>query len=171
MTAHSPSAPTETPAGAAKRPDLIVRWARILYFFGNLLLAAGIIVQVFWAGAGALAGPANWAAHRSFAHAIEFLAMGLLLIGGVGLVRLRIYGLSWLMYGLFMLQYVFLYAVPRLDLPILLRSLHAVNALAMFWLALTISRQAWRWLRGPGAPRPLPAASQSSPAPFESQPR
>ncbi|HEY1012989.1 MAG TPA: DUF6220 domain-containing protein [Herpetosiphonaceae bacterium] len=148
MTAHSPSAPAANPPGAAKRPNIVVRGARQLYLFGNILLAVGVIVQVFWAGAGALAGPANWAAHRSFAHIIEFLAMGLLLIGGVGLVRARIYGLSWLMYGLFTLQYVFLYAVPRLDLPILLRSLHAVNALAIFWLALLISRQAWRWLRG-----------------------
>jgi hypothetical protein len=54
--------------------------------------------------------------------------------------------LGLLFFLLVLLQYGFLYAMPALGLPTL-RPLHAVNALAMFWLAVYLVQRSWRALR------------------------
>jgi uncharacterized membrane protein len=52
-------------------------------------------------------------------------------------------GFSALTLVLFMLQYVFLWVMPSLGVPVL-RALHAVNALALFWLTLYLTQNVSR---------------------------
>ncbi|GIV82055.1 MAG: hypothetical protein KatS3mg051_1807 [Anaerolineae bacterium] len=122
-----------------------MRW---LYLLLALLIAVGVVVQVFFAGAAVLADPALWGAHRAFSGVIAVAILALLPIGlFTGLPwRVQVGGLG--LYLLFELQYVFLHVMPQLGLP-LLRGLHAVNALTLFGVALMLVWHAWRSLRRP----------------------
>lgn len=142
--------PTPTPR--------LTHWARVLYQAGILALAGGIALQVFLAGAGALVHPRYWIVHRTFGHYVEYLAIALFLVGVVGRLPWRFQGLNGLMIGLFFMQYVFLYVMPAIGAP-LLRALHAVNALGMFWLAVTLRRWAKRWAHEP-VRRPIQARAR-----------
>jgi hypothetical protein len=123
----------------------LARIARLLYLLCAGLFAACVVVQVFLAGAGALVGSAYWAQHRSFGSAIQVLPLAMLVIGLFGRMPWRMNALNALLFVLFALQYIFLYVLPRID-P-LLRALHAVNALALFGLALYLARRAWQLTR------------------------
>jgi hypothetical protein len=69
----------------------------------------------------------------------------MLVVGLFGRMPWRMNALNALLFVLFALQYIFLYLLPRVD-P-LLRALHAVNALALFGLALYLARRAWQLAR------------------------
>lgn len=116
------------------------RWPRRIYLITALMSAAGVVAQVFLAGAGVLVDPAYFGGHRALAHAIELLLLVLLLTGLVTGLPWRVQRIGALLLGLMVLQYVFLYAMPAAGLPIL-RALHAVNALAMFGAALGLVRR------------------------------
>jgi hypothetical protein len=134
------------PQRIAKSMSPVVRGARALSFILAALLVLSLIVQVFLAGAGALVSPGYWPIHRGFAHAIELLPLLFLVVGLFGRLPLRLHGLNLLVFLLVALQYVFLYAMPGLGLP-LLRALHAVNALVLFWTATYLWQSTWRSLR------------------------
>lgn len=51
-----------------------------------------------------------------------------------------------LLFVLFVFQYLFLWVLPALGLPAL-RALHAVNALALFWLAERLAKRVWHMNR------------------------
>jgi hypothetical protein len=90
--------------------DQVLFAAQLVFALSTFLMLAGIIVQVFYAGAEALVNPNYFNLHRSFAHLIELLPLVMLVSGLVARVPRRINGLSALLFGLFILQYVFLYA-------------------------------------------------------------
>jgi membrane-bound metal-dependent hydrolase YbcI (DUF457 family) len=119
-----------------------VRGFRYVYALCATLLAVGIVTQIFFAGATLLVNGGYLATHRSFAHMIEFLIIGLVIVGLLARLPWRLQALGLLAFVLMALQYVFLYTMPALGAPAL-RGLHTVNGLAMFWLALYVTQKGW----------------------------
>ena len=129
-----------------RRVSPITRGARIVYFICAGLFVACILMQLFFAGAGALAHPSYLGMHTIFGHMIQLITYALLIIGFFSRLPWRMHALNVLLIVLFMMQYIFLYALPGLGLPVL-RALHAVNALALFWTAVYLAQCAWRLSR------------------------
>lgn len=143
------------PPTASQRVPPVVQWARGAYLLCAACFASALVVQVFFAGAGVLVDPRYFALHTAFGHLIEVVPPILLLIALIARLPWRLSALSALVYVLFMLQYVFLYLLGRVTgLPVL-RALHAVNALVLFWIAVYLTQRGWQLLRSaPHRPRP-----------------
>ena len=128
------------------------RGARFVYYAMTLVFLAGIMLQVFFAGAALLVNPTFLEMHRSFAHLLELFAILLPIIALIARLPWRITRLSLLPFVLTALQYVFLFALTGIGLPLWTRGLHAVNALVIFWLVLRLSRAGWDLWREPASP-------------------
>lgn len=138
---------TATPSAHLQRPSPLVLGARQFYLVLTGLFALGLVIQVFFAGLGVLVDPSYFGLHTTFAHMLELALLALPVVGLVGRVGWRNFGLNALLFVLFGMQYFFMYGLQG---P--LRALHVVNALALFWLALQLSQQAWRLTQTPRAP-------------------
>ncbi len=125
----------------------LVRWMRAAYLLVAGLFARAIALQVFFAGAGVLVHPRYISVHTTFGHVLQFFPLGLIVLSLLGRLPWRLLGLTALTFVLFALQYVFLWLVPALGMPVL-RALHAVNALALFWLTVYLMQQVWRFDTG-----------------------
>jgi hypothetical protein len=123
-----------------------VRWAQAAYAGCAWLFVGCIILQVFFAGTAVLVDSENWAIHRSFAPIIRLLPILMLVAGFVGRLPWPMQALTALSFGLFALQYIFIWVVGDIGLAAL-RGLHAVNALALFWIALYLGQHAWPTFR------------------------
>lgn len=122
---------------------------RVIYLLGTILLAGSIALQVFFAGAGVLVDPGYWAMHRAFGETIISLGLVLLLIGIVAWLPWRMQALNMALVVLLPMQFVFLWTLGQaLGVPAL-RALHAMNALALFWLTVHLARGTGRLLRAP----------------------
>lgn len=140
---------TQEPQSEAATQEIsgIVRAARLVYYATTLLLIAGIVLQVFFAGAALLVNSGYLEQHRMFAHILELFAMLLPLLALLARQPWRITLLSLLPFVLIGMQYVFLWALIGMGLPTWTRGLHAANALLIFWVVLRLSnsaRQLWR---------------------------
>jgi hypothetical protein len=113
------------------------QWTRRLYLLAAGLVGVSIVLQVFFAGAAVLVDPAYWATHRAFGHTIDVAVIVLLLIGLATRLPWRLQALGGLLYVLMFLQFLFLHLMPQIGVP-LLRALHAVNALALFSVAVLL---------------------------------
>ncbi len=118
----------------------VLRW---LYLLIAALAGAGIVAQLFFAGAAVLVDGTWWATHRAWGNQVELIALALVLVGFATRLPWRTQALGWLLYGLLFLQYLFLYLMPQIGAP-LLRALHAVNALALAGAAAVLVRQVWQ---------------------------
>ncbi len=98
-------------------------------------------MQVFLAGAGALVGPQWWASHETVGHTIDLIVLAMFIVGFFGRLRWRMHGFNLLAYVLYIMQYVYLWVLPDVTGVPVVRALHAVNALALFWLGLFLLRQ------------------------------
>ncbi len=121
-------------------------WTRRLYLLAATLVGVSVVVQVFFAGAAVLVDPTYWSAHRAFGNTIEVVVIALLLIGLPTRLPWLLQALGGVLYILMLLQYLFLYLMPRIGVP-LLRALHAVNALILFSVALVLVLKVWHHLR------------------------
>lgn len=129
---------------APPQVSIVAHIARIIYVVLAGIFAIGIALQVFFAGAGVLVHPSYFAMHSTFGHLLEFFPFLMVVIGLIARLPWRMIGLSALLLFLFMSQYMFLYGVSGLTgLPVL-RALHAVNALVLFWIAVHLTQRAWR---------------------------
>jgi hypothetical protein len=111
------------------------------YEWAARLVAAGIAAQVFLAGLNVFLRPVYWGLHINLGHAVGGVVMLMLVLALAGRLAARVRWGSALMLLLFGLQYnaralAGLVGVPELS------ALHAVNALALFWLALALARRA-----------------------------
>lgn len=147
---------TATPAAHPQHPRPLVLGARRSYLVFAGLFAVGIVLQVFFAGLGVLVDPGYFGWHTTFAHLLELLLIALLVLGVVGRVGWRTFGISALILVIFGMQYAFMYGFEGL-----LRALHVVNALALFWLALQLGRRAWRLLHTPRVDGEASASNKS----------
>jgi len=109
---------------------LLVAWIFVLF----------VLIQVFLAGLSIFVSPAGWPRHVEFGHYLGPLSLALLVLALVGRLPRRTVLLTVLLMLLYSLQYVFVEVPPQLGLPEL-SALHPVNALLIFWLALSL---AWR---------------------------
>ncbi|MCC6455789.1 MAG: hypothetical protein IT328_12635 [Caldilineaceae bacterium] len=140
---------TLTPQPVEQQLSGFVRSARGLYYAWTVLFIAGVVLQVFFAGASLLVNSAYLEYHRVFAHILELFAMLLPLLALVARQPWRITLLSLLPFVLIAMQYVFLWALTGMGLPLWTRGLHAVNALVIYWVMLRLSRSAWQLWRAP----------------------
>jgi hypothetical protein len=120
-----------------------VYWARVAYTVTAWLFVASVAAQVFLAGMATFVDPVNWAQHKSFVHVFEGLPLLMLGLGFAGRM------LRWQPVVLFLLiaaQYATVEIGRNADMRIV-GALHPVNALLIFWLALSVAQQAWAMVR------------------------
>jgi mercuric ion transport protein len=120
--------------------------ARVGYAICTWLFVGCIITQVFLAGSAALISADYWAWHRAFPQIMRLFPIAMLLIGLASRLPRRMLALTALALGLFVMQYIFIWVFGSIGLGGL-RGLHAVNALALFWLALRLGQRSWGLLR------------------------
>jgi len=111
------------------------------------LLVAGLVVQIFLAGLGVFRGAASFATHRDFGYLLELLPIVLLIVGLVAGLGRRPAILAAVIFGLFLLQSVFVGL--RTDAPDV-AALHPVNGFVITLLAIVLASDAWL-ARGAGA--------------------
>ena len=114
----------------ARSAHLVVAW----------LLVAGVVVQIFLAGLGVFRGPEAFANHRDFGFTLELLPLVLLLLGLVAGMGRRAALLAAGIFGLFILQSVFVGV--RADAPEV-AALHPVNGFLIGFLSIVLARDAW----------------------------
>jgi hypothetical protein len=123
--------------------------ARLIHVILSLLLAAGLVVQVFLAGLGVFESPARFTIHRDFGYTLSFLPLLLIIAGLVGGMGRRVALLALAAGLLFVLQSVFV--AFRASAPVV-AALHPVNGFLILLIALVIARDsvaAWARSRSP----------------------
>jgi hypothetical protein len=111
------------------------------------LLVAGLLVQIFLAGLGVFRVAASFATHLDFGYLLEALPFFQLIVGLIARLGRRPALLAAGIFGLFLLQSVFV--VLRSDAPEI-AALHPVNGFLITLLAIVLARDAWI-ARGAGA--------------------
>jgi mercuric ion transport protein len=114
--------------------------ARSAHLVVAVLLVAGLVVQIFLAGLGVFRGPESFANHRDFGFTLELLPVVLLLLGLVAGLGRRAALLAAGIFGLFLLQSVFVGL--RADAPEV-AALHPVNGFLITFLSIVLARDAW----------------------------
>ena len=117
----------------------MVYWARMAYLVVAWLFVAAVLSQIFLAGLSLFASAANWGAHQEFGYGISLLELLLVVLAFPGRIP-RAIG-RWL--ALLLVVYAIQTVLPNLrrDAP-WVAALHPLNALAVFWIALTHARRA-----------------------------
>jgi hypothetical protein len=114
--------------------------ARSVHLAVAWLLVAGLVVQIFLAGLGVFRGPASFATHRDFGYLLELLPLVLLIVGLVARLGRRPALLAAGIFGLFLVQSVFV--ALRSTAPEV-AALHPVNGFLITFLAIVLARDAW----------------------------
>jgi hypothetical protein len=134
----------EKPSRKVVRGKLSVaaRLARVFYAFLSSALAAGVLLQVFFAGMGAFG--ADWSYHVTLAHFLELPPLLMVPTAFIG-------RLPWVL-RLLPLGIVFLigaqYALAHATVPA--AALHPVNGFLILLTSLFIARRAWATVRRKG---------------------
>ena len=113
---------------------------RTVYAGLAALFPLALLVQVFLAGLGVFDGPEAFATHRDVGYMLSLVPILLVVIGLVARVPRRSTGMAALIFGLFMLQSVFV--ALRADAPTI-AALHPVNGFVITILAAVLAREAW----------------------------
>ena len=101
------------------------------------LFLACVVIKFFLAGLGVFAGAENFEIHRQFGYLFGWLTVIMIVLAAVGRLGRRWIGLSALLFGLFIMQSVFV--LLRDSLPAV-AALHPVNAVAIFFIAQHVAR-------------------------------
>ena len=124
------------------RLPVAARLARVFYAFLSSALAAGVLIQVFFAGMGAFG--ADWSYHVNLAHFLGFLPLLMVPAAFVGrlpwALRLLPLGIVILIGAQFALAHA---VVPA-------AALHPVNGFLILLMSLFIARRAWAAVRRKG---------------------
>ena len=121
--------------------------ARTVHLVVAWLLVVGLVTQIFLAGLGVFKDPTSFATHRDFGYMLELLPILLLVLGLVAGLGRRAALLAAGIFGLFLLQSVFVGL--RTSAPDV-AALHPVNGFLITLLAIILARDAWM-ARGAGA--------------------
>ena len=108
------------------------------------LLVAGLVLQVFLAGLGVFDDPAFFLTHRDTGYMLELWALVVLLFAALARAGRAQVGLSALVFGLFLLQSVFV--AVRVSAPAV-AALHPVNGFLILFVSIVIARRAWALAR------------------------
>lgn len=123
----------------------IARIARHGYTFFCWVFLGCIVAQVYFAGLGLLVDSGYWSLHTRFGERIAvFVPIILLVLAIFSRFSWQLILLTGALFLLYDLQWFFLYAPITISGELLLRALHPVNALALFWLTLTLMRMKTR---------------------------
>jgi hypothetical protein len=114
--------------------------ARTVYLVVAWAFVAGLAGQVFLAGLGVFDGATAFATHRNVGYALEIVPILLLVIGLVAGLPRRMAILAAVIFGLFILQSVFV--AMRASSPAV-AALHPVNGFLIALLAIVLARDAW----------------------------
>ena len=128
----------------ARSAHVVVAW----------VLVAGLLIQIFLAGLGVFRGPESFLTHRDFGYTLELLPLILLVLGLIAGLGRRAALLAAGIFGLFLLQSVFVGI--RTSAPEV-AALHPVNGFLITFLSIVLARDAWLGRRavkeaGPAAP-------------------
>lgn len=115
----------------------LARWSRIGFVVTAWLYAAAVVAQVFLAGVSVFDDPARWPDHVSFGQMIGSLTVLLVIFAVIGRLPWLLAGLAFAVFMLYGMQYPF-----ALSDNGSMAALHAVNALIMFWLTVTLAQRA-----------------------------
>ena len=115
--------------------------ARRAFPFVAGLFAVGAIVQVFLAGLGVFDDPSSFATHRDFGYLLELIPIVMLVLALVGGMPRRFAGMSALLFGLFILQSVFV--GMRESMPAI-AALHPLNGFLILGLGILLAWQSWQ---------------------------
>ncbi|MEO8606268.1 MAG: DUF6220 domain-containing protein [Chloroflexota bacterium] len=126
---------------------ILMRLARLVYLVSILLLIAGIFVEVFFAGESMLVNASAVIQHQQLGKLLSLVPILILVTAFLSRSPRRLLWWSGAPAVLMSLQYIFLYGIEGLTLPLELKALHAVNALVIFWVAQYLARSAWKLLR------------------------
>jgi Family of unknown function (DUF6220) len=113
--------------------------ARILYFGVAALYLAAVIVQFFLAGLGTFGG--DFDPHSVLGFIIGIGSLALLVIGLIGRLPRLMLGLTALLVGLNVLQFV----LPNIDTDEI-AALHLVNGVAIVFVAYVLVQRSRRFL-------------------------
>jgi hypothetical protein len=114
--------------------------ARTIHLVVAVLFVAALVGQVFLAGLGVFSSAASFATHRDFGYVLSLLPVVLLVAGLLGGAGRRAAILAVVVFGLFILQSVFV--GMRTSAPSI-AALHPVNGFLILLLAIVIARDAW----------------------------
>ena len=114
--------------------------ARNAYLVVAWLFVAALVIQVFLAGLGVFRSPTDFATHVNVGYMLSLFPILLLILGLLGGLGRRAAVLAAVVFGLFMLQSVFV--LQRESAP-MIAALHPVNGFLILLLALVIARDAW----------------------------
>ena len=120
--------------------------ARTVYLVLALALVAGLIAQVFLAGLGVFDSPTAFATHRDVGYTLSLVPILLLIVGLVGGLGRRMAIMAAVIFGLFILQSVFV--AMRASSPAI-AALHPVNGFLITLLAVVVAREAWLMREAP----------------------
>ncbi len=115
----------------------IARWSRVGFVLSAWFYAATILVQVFLAGLSTFDDPTRWPDHVQFGQMIGAFTVLMLVFAILGRLPWPIAVLAFAEFMLYGMQYPF-----ALSSVGAMAALHAVNALVMFWLAITLAQRA-----------------------------
>ncbi len=129
------------------------KFSRFVYLIAAWLFVAGVVVQVFLAGMVVVAYRMGWTNHISLGHSLAVPLLLMLVSQYPGRFPGRMKGLTWLLFGVYVLQadiIIFL----RSQVPVI-SAFHPVLALVDFALGLVLARAAWPLTRQAQAPTPV----------------
>lgn len=138
-----------------------MRLARQAHLVLSFLFVGGVVVQVFLAGLGVFDSPAAFQTHAGWGYLLELIPLILLVLAAVGRLGRRQIIYAAALFGMFLLQSVFV--ALRADLPAI-AALHPVNGFAILLVGILTAREAWL-SRGAAigeSPTPEPAAQATS---------
>lgn len=104
-------------------------------------LVAALLLQVFLAGLGVFRAPEDFELHRNFGYFLELIALVIAIVAALLRLERRIVVLAFAIFGLFLLQSVFVNL--RTSQP-LVAALHPVNGFVILLAAILLARKMWR---------------------------
>jgi hypothetical protein len=135
--------------------------ARQAHLVLSFLFVGGVVVQVFLAGLGVFDSPSMFQTHASWGYLLEIIPLILLVLAAVGRLGRRQILYAAALFGMFLLQSVFV--ALREDLPTI-AALHPVNGFAILLVGILTAREAWlsRGVAASESSAPEPAVSATS---------
>ena len=117
-----------------------MRLARRAHLVLSFLFVGGVVVQVFLAGLGVFDSPASFRTHANWGYLLEIIPLILLALAVVGRLGGRQILYAAALFGMFILQSVFV--ALRGDLP-MVAALHPVNGFGILLVGILTAREAW----------------------------
>jgi hypothetical protein len=119
------------------------RYGRFIFALLALIFMVCIVTQVFLAGMAVFVDQ-NWKPHTSFVRIFQFIPILMFAVSFIGRIPNR---LRWSSFGL-LIMIILQYVTAKAFSGIWVAAFHPVIAIFMFWNALTIVKQSFKWVKG-----------------------